>query len=287
MDGSLISVGAVAGHQRADGALRLAVRKDPGSGATGLADLYHAHPMRALFPRPATGDPLTAAMATVSGGLAGGDAVEIDITLGPGADLLLVSQAAEKIYRSIDDEETAVRLRASVGDEASLEILPRETILFDGARQTRRTRLELDGPTSRLLTGDLTIFGRGAMGERFTSGRARDYWRIDRAGAPVWRDATHVTAERLAHPFGLDGATAMGTIVLAAPNPEEARDLARDAVPETEDAKIGVTLLDDLLLIRLLGRDAAEVRARFQALWALLRHHALGRPPRLPPLIHC
>lgn len=287
MDGSLTLDRTPVSHQRATGALRLAVRADSETGVTRLADLYHAHPMRALFPRAAPGDPFTAAMATVTGGLAGGDRVEIDLGVGQGAEMLVVSQAAEKIYRAIDGLVTRVDVTATIAAGATLELLPQETILFDGAHQDRTLRVSLAGEDSRLLAGDMTVYGRGAMGERFVAGQARESWSIDRDGAPLWRDSSRVTGEVLAHPFGLNGAAALGTIVCVAPDPEAIRDAARDRASIVTDVSIGATCLGPLTLVRLIGHDAAETRRAFQGLWATLRHVALGRPARLPALIHC
>lgn len=287
MDGSLALKDSPTAHQRATGALRLAVQADTGTEITRLADLYHAHPMRALFPRAAPGDPFTAALATVSGGLAGGDQVEIDLTVGRGADMLVVSQAAEKVYRAIDGLETRVDVSIAVAADATLEFLPQETILFDGARQHRTLRVSLEGEGGRLLAGDMTVYGRGAMGEIFTRGHARETWTIDHDGVPLWRDSSFVTGEVLAHPFGLDGAAAMGTIISVASDPEAVRDVSRDAAGFFADVSIGATTLGPLTVVRLIGRDAAATRIAFQGLWVRLRHHALGRPARLPALIHC
>src|SRR5207244_7683721 len=115
-------------------------------GVTRLTHLYQRDPLRVLFPTPAVGDPPLAVLLTTSGGLVGGDRLDIDIRLAEGAAVHVTASAAEKVYRSMGPT-TAIRQSLSVAAGAALEFLPPETILFDGARLWRETTIEL-GPGS-------------------------------------------------------------------------------------------------------------------------------------------
>jgi len=77
---------------------RVAFRES--DGATRLDDLYQHDPVRILFPTPAAGEPPQAAIVTTSGGLVGGDVIEIEAHVGNRARALVSPQAAEKVYRS-------------------------------------------------------------------------------------------------------------------------------------------------------------------------------------------
>src|SRR4051794_12769981 len=103
---------------------------------TCLADLFHAQPLRVLFPRPEPGDIFQAAIANIAGGMVAGDSHAIDVTLGPDARAMVMGQAAEKIYRS-NGPDCAIAVDLKVQDGAWLEWLPQETILFDHVRLTR------------------------------------------------------------------------------------------------------------------------------------------------------
>ena len=95
----------------AGGQARLRLKAE--GGVTRLADLYHAQPLRLLFPRTEPGDVFHAAITCVAGGLVAGDRHEIEVALEAGAKAMVIGQAAEKIYRS-----TGRRLRdrnAAVG----------------------------------------------------------------------------------------------------------------------------------------------------------------------------
>lgn len=269
--------------QRANGALRLTFAADGGA-ATRLADLYQSDPCRALLPSPDPGEPLTAVLVTTSGGLTGGDRLQLSVSVKPGAAALCTPQAAEKIYRSADDGAAALTLDLTVGADAALEWLPQEMILFDGARLDRRISLDL-ASSARLLAGDITVFGRTARGERFAAGSLFDRWQVRRDGRLVWTDATRLEGDTLSlldHPAGFAGAVAQALILYQAPDAVAVRDRLRELELET-GCQWGATVIDGLLLLRLLDADAARLRRVFAALWAALRP-GLGCRPVMPRL---
>ncbi|HYD67198.1 urease accessory protein UreD [Azospirillum sp.] len=251
-----------------------------------LGTVYHTDPLRLLFPTPATGDPPTATVVTTSGGLVGGDRLEIAATVGEGASALVTAQAAEKVYRSTG-ADVRFDVALSVADGGWLEWLPQETILFDGARLRRTTCANVAG-SGRLLAGELLVFGRVARGERFATGLARDAWEVRRDGRLVWADALHLDGDIpavLDHPAGFDGATAYGTIVYVGPDAAAHLDAARDMLSEVA-LHAGATVLGEVLVMRLLGKDAHRLRTDFGRVWAAFRALAGGLPERLPRLWH-
>ncbi len=265
---------------------RAEVTFDATWGPTRLSTVYHTDPLRLLFPTPASGDPPTAVVVTTSGGLVGGDRLEISASVGAGASALVTAQAAEKVYRSAG-EDVRFDVRLAVADGGWLEWLPQETILFDSARLRRTTSVEMNG-SGRLLAGELLVFGRIARGERFTQGLARDAWEVRRDGRLVWADALHLdgdVAALLDHPAGFAGATAYGTIVYVGGDAAERMDAAR-ALLEDCTPHAGATVLGEVLVIRLLGRDAQRLRNDFGRVWAGLRRELNGLPVRLPRLWH-
>ena len=131
------------------------IRFDRRNGVTRLAQLYQRDPLRVLFPTPATGDPPVAVIVTTSGGLVAGDRLDIRVELAPGAAAHVTASAAEKIYRSTG-RTTTIKQTLSIGSGATLEFLPPETILFDGARLRRETTVDL-APGSAFLGGDIMI----------------------------------------------------------------------------------------------------------------------------------
>ena len=133
-----------------------------------MKSLFQHDPLRVLFPSPPPGELPTVALVTTSGGLVGGDELSVRVAAEAGAQVLVTAQAAEKIYRSAGaDCRIEMTLQAGIG--SWLEWLPQETIIFDGARFRRRTRIEATA-SARVLAGEFLVFGRSAMGEQVTRG---------------------------------------------------------------------------------------------------------------------
>jgi urease accessory protein len=267
--------------QRCDGALTLSLARDQ-TGATRLDDLYQRDPCRALFPDSEPGDVFQAVLLTTSGGLAGGDRIAAAISAGAGTRALVTTQAAEKIYRS-RAENTEIGVDIEVRDGAWLEWLPQETILFDGARFRRETRIAL-AADARLLAAEIVVFGRTAKGERIIAGHYRDRWRIVRAGRLIWADALgwdDAPAAALAHQAGYAGAVAAATVVYAGPDAGAQIEAARAALAAAR-SRSGVTLVNGLLVARFLANDAQALRGDLAQLWCTLRAKTAGLPPHLP-----
>ncbi len=253
-------------------------------GESRLAHLYQRAPLRVMFPTPTYGEPLTAAIVTTSGGLVGGDRLSIDVGAEADATLLATSQAAEKIYRSLGpDCRIDVRLEAGCG--AWLEWLPQETILFDGARLRRLTVMDLE-PGSRVLAGEMLVFGRVARGERLTALSLLDAWEVRRSGRLVWADALRIegnVATVLGDPACLSGARACATLVFAGSTAAELLAEARTLLAASE-VRSGATVVAGVLVVRWLAEDVLALRDAFGAFWAAFRRRAGDLPPMLPRL---
>ena len=257
--------------------------------ATRLSHLYERHPLRVLFPTPPKGDLPAAVLVTTSGGFVAGDRIEITVTAGVEAAAHATGSAAEKIYRSTG-ATTAIDQRLNVEAGAWLEFLPPETILFDRAKLRRVTRVDLRG-NGGFLGGGIIVFGRIAMGERFSEGLLHDRWEVYRDGALVWGDALHVVDDVAAvmdNPACFAGAEACGTLIFAPRDGEPRRfiEAAREAQgATTEGLRAGSTAVNGLLVARWLG-DAMPLRRAYAELACHLRAAAMGLPPVLPRLWH-
>ena len=106
-------------------------------GRARLARLEQRAPLRVLFPRVAADELVEAVLLNTGGGIVGGDRLAVEVKAGPGAQVRVTTQAAEKIYRSAGPS-CALDVRLAAGRDAWLEWLPRETILFDGCRIRRQ-----------------------------------------------------------------------------------------------------------------------------------------------------
>jgi len=262
------------------------IRFEHRDGATRLARLFHHDPLRVLFPNPRSGDLALATLVTTSGGLVGGDRLDISMSVGPNAAAMVTTQAAEKIYRSVGPD-VHVATSLTVGDAAWMEWLPQEAILFDGARLRRATSLDIAG-SGRAMAGELLVFGRIAHSERFTRGLARDAWEVRRDGRLIWADALHLDGdigEILDHPGCFGGAAAYGTILYAASDASRHLDAARTMIETVmPGVRAAATCFDSLLVIRWIGNPAHHVRQAYARFWSAFRSHAACLPARLPRL---
>jgi len=259
-------------------------------GVTRLAHLYQADPLRVLFPIPEAGDPIEAAIVTTSGGLVGGDRIDVAIRVDRAARAHVTASAAEKIYRSTG-ATTVVRQSLAVADGAALEFLPPETILFEGARLQRETAVEI-GNGGAFLGGDIMVFGRRARGEHFTKGLLRTVWEVRQQGRLVWGDALHLDGDIAGvvdNPACFGGAAGFATLMLAPAgnDPQKFVDGARGVqAAAPEGVRAGVTAVAGLVVARWLAADAALLRRAYADLACHLRCEAMGLPCRLPRIWH-
>lgn len=267
--------------QRVDGLARLRF------GPHGIKDLHQVAPARLLFPDGDAGDFPLAVTVTTSGGLTGGDRLRLEIALDEGAAATVVPQAAEKIYRALpDDPPTRIETRISIGDGGCCEWLAQEAILFDDSRMRRTLDVDLHG-NARLLASEMIVLGRGAMGEVYRRGLIHDGWRIRRDGRLIWADAMHLEGdiEQLGRArFSLGAARALLTMVYAGTDAASHLDLAREIVPQSLG---GATVLDGLLIVRMMGEDPRVVRDTALTAASALRSAAFGLSPLLPSICYC
>lgn len=263
-------------HQRARGALRLAVKRR--GAATVLDTLRQEGCLKLRFPRVAPGEPPCAVTLNSAGGVAGGDVLATAIGAGPGTRATVASQAAERFYRALPGSVSAVANSVVVGAGAGLEWLPQETLLFDGCALRRTLRVDLADDAAFLGVESL-VFGRRAMGEVVRAALLDDLIEIRRAGRLLLHDRIRLrgsVAPLLAGRAIGAGATAVATLIDAAPDVPARLDLLREALAPFD---AGASVVDGMLLARIVAENGACLRAAVVAGLAVLRD---GRPlPRV------
>ncbi|MEC9215708.1 MAG: urease accessory protein UreD, partial [Pseudomonadota bacterium] len=87
-------------------------------------------------------------------------------------------------------------------------------------------------------------------------------------------------------PAGPPGAPAPAPPLPRGPPAADKLETARACLPKTAGVRTGATVVNGVLVMRWLGREAAALRQSFGQFWADFRASALGRPARLPRLWH-
>lgn len=223
------------------------------------------------------------------GGIAGGDRLEIDVQLDAGAQALLTTPGAAKWYRVGDAAPAYQHLQLRVADDACLEWLPQESILFDGAQVVQHCDVTL-APAAAMFGWDIVQLGRLAAGEQWQRGFWQQRLRLERAGRVVWLEQAHLDADDpLRHsPLRLAGHHVFATSWACSPRLSVAHDDALAAARVTAarfGLPCGITWLAapaELLIIRALGGHGHAVRELLEALWHTLRPWTSGMSPQRP-----
>jgi urease accessory protein len=215
--------------------------------------------------------------------LVAGDQLRIHVRVESGAQALVTTPAAGKLYRSPTPQLLATQEQhLCVNAGARLEWLPQETIAFRGARAELRTRVELRGD-ARFMGWEIMCLGRPAAQELFDQGVLRPQLELMRDGRRVYVERSlYEAGSPLMHaPWGLAGQSVFGTLVCAAPDAARQLERVRSGIARLPAAHGGVPRLaasawDDCLLVRYLGPSAEEARIGLAAAWAELRPGIMG-----------
>jgi urease accessory protein len=124
----------------------------------------------------------------------------------------------------------------------------------------------------------MVVLGRAASGERFQSGLLLDSWSVRRAGKLVWSDTLKVEGET-PHGAGFGTANALCTVIGAWDDARAPFEKARALLEAADQVRAGVTLVNGVMVARLLG-EATLVRE------AAIRFLTAFRGRRLPRVWH-
>lgn len=213
------------------------------------------------------------------GGIAGGDELSLTARAGENAAALLTTPGAAKWYRSAGPW---AKQTAAFHVQGTLEWLPQETIVFDGA--LAQTDYEVDLAAGAGLIGwDIVCLGRTGSGERFARGSYRTSIRIRREGKLLWLERGRIDGggRLLDSPAGLGGSPVFGTL-FASFSLFDKKILEKMREQHPVAGRGAVTLLPGVLLARYLGGSTEAARHYFIALWRILRPALCGRDATEP-----
>jgi urease accessory protein len=226
------------------------------------------------------GDPaVVVSVLNPTGGLVGGDRLQLEVAVGPGAHACLVTPSATKVYRTagaVAQQDVHLRVAA----DGALEWAPDHTIAFAGSALRQRIDVELEAG-SRLILFDAYAAGRVARGEAWRFARLESAVTVCQGTRAILRDRFALCHDGpWASVGGSDGFPYFGSFLLVgeADMAELARALTRalgragatgGASPGPRGGLIG----------RLLAPSAPVLVDALAAVWAVARRTLLGLPP--------
>lgn len=254
-------------------------------GRTRLIGRRHRGPLlvqRALHPELPESGCCHLYLVHPPGGVVAGDRLELDARLESGAHALITTPAATKFYRRADDAPMALQRQQLALDDATLEWLPQENIFFPNAFARVTTCVRLRGG-SRFIGWEVGCFGLPASGRDLDAGRVSQGLELWRGEQPLLFERLRVdgSAAAMRGRWGLAGNPATGTL-LAYPASESDLHCVRERCEESGAPQTAATLVDRLLVCRMLAARASQVREQFVAIWCVLRPRLLGREASVP-----
>lgn len=268
-----------------------------------LSHARHSGPLRVQKPLHPEGPGIChVVLLHPPGGVAGGDQLQIDVTVEAGAHALLTTPGATRWYKS-QGRPAAQRVRLRVEEGAILEWLPQENMLFAGADATMALDLDL-APGARAIGWDAVVLGRYGAGEHWNhtgaaqtaAARLQLHNRLACGGRPLWLEQgeLHSGHALLSSPVAWAGFPIQASLWAVAPEPLAAMEPLSEqlaaSLPWSDEVRAGASLLagqggaPSVLLLRVLARRMEAARAVLHEGWRLLRPALLDQPARPPRL---
>jgi urease accessory protein len=219
-------------------------------------------------------------LLTPTGGMLGGDRLDVHIIAEPGAQVCLTTASATKVHPAADDPaEQSLFIELAPG--SALEYLPEPTILFRAARWRQRTTVHR-APDSRLLLAEGWSAGRVARQEVFQFAQVETTLEVYTAAHLTLFDRMRIDTATYPHQrLGLwAGRPHLLTMYLLQEHPPSQtwlQTLRTDLADHP--ALTGVSRLETAgIVARVLGDEAEAIAHTSDLLWRHVREGLWGEP---------
>ncbi len=278
---------------RVEGNLKLVFSYDQDVQQTRLTQSKQQPPLRVIRPFLLPGGGTLLHLHNVSGGVLGGDRLQLAVEAGPGSSVQLTTTSATRVYRSRPEaiparQETTVY----VGEGALLEYLPDALIPFAGARYQQETHIEL-ARDAGLFWWEVIAPGRTARGEIFAYELLSLNIEVTALGRPVLIERMRLEPAQRPHASlaRMGPYTYMASFFLCRVGlpPSRWNELERSLneiaqrLSRPGEILWGVsTLVAHGLVVRMLSTQGREIQAGLYAFWNAAKTE-LYRQKAIPP----
>ncbi len=255
---------------------RLTLGFERRNGRTLLATRRHQGPFtvqRAFYPEE---DYPQVYLLHPPGGVVGGDRLELSVDMGIGSHALLTMPGATKFYRSAG-AQAGLKQVFTLADDSILEWLPQGNIFFPGAKVLMDSEFTLHSG-ARLLGFETLCFGRPVMDEGFELGQLNSRLRINLPHSPGLSERLRIVDGDL----GKLGNYPLNATFFAAPASDDMLNAVREILSEANSPAAGASLVDQVLVARLLDDDNQRLQTLLHRIWLRLRPMMLGREAVIP-----
>ncbi|WP_411725755.1 urease accessory protein UreD [Methyloglobulus sp.] len=235
-------------------------------GKTVLAHRRHFGPLTVQRPFYPEGGVCHVYILHPPGGTVGGDHLTICAKAAAHSHALITTPAAGKFYRSSGAQATQM-VEINISESATVEWLPQETIIYEGAQLKSAVKVEL-AADARFIGWEILSLGRPACAENFDYGLADLGWQIYCQDRPLFLERLRLDARAFAARWGLQGFSACGTL-FATPASAESLLAVQNLIGDTKGR--GVTRIDELLVCRGLDSRSDRLRGFFEQVWGIVR----------------
>lgn len=219
------------------------------------------------------------------GGVVGGDSLAIHASAGKGSHCLLTTPGATKFYRSRSGCIGRQTQRIGVADDAILEWLPQHNIFFPGSNAVLCTSVDI-ALGGKYVGWEIHCFGLPSNGETFSNGTVSSRTEITIGGDLRLVEQFNTCGEEtLLAATGLRGMSVHGSVIAAPCNEAQREALERILQAQPGAAfphYVGMTLVDEVLIVRATGDQTEAMQVLFTHLWTELRAQWLQQSPCLP-----
>ena len=271
--------------QRANGSGRILVSGS--EKGTCILEVFQQSPIRILFPRIDGSAVEEAVLINTAGGIAGGDRLEISVTAMGSASIAVTSQAAERVYRALD-QPAHISTKLKACETAQLAWLPQETIVFNRARVRRETEIDLSSG-AELLALEWLVLGRAAHGEQMVGGHISDSWRVKKDGRLIWADSFRATDTIFPHLHRkalLSNYKAIGTLIYFGPYLDARLEFLRDIAPSLE-CYCAATSVGGLIIVRFAANESSALKLALRSFLHQFNREFGPGPFRVPKMWSC
>tara|TARA_R110001592_G_scaffold233093_1_gene490598 strand:- start:2627 stop:3544 length:918 start_codon:yes stop_codon:yes gene_type:complete len=230
------------------------------------------------------------------GGLVTGDHLSINITSQDSSHALITTPGAGRVYKAREQGGIQTQsIQLNVEQDACLEWLPLETILFPNSQARLNTRIDL-AENAKVIVWDMTCFGLPANNLEFTEGSIKQSLQIwskgriklnERLVIDLPSDADKDALTILKGNAGLRSKPVHGLLLAGPFQASEATaliDALRLLSPQLrlEEALFAITLNGEFLMVRYLGHCTEQARLYFTEAWGLIRPALLKKDAVVP-----